>query len=374
MPNASLKRAACAFLVVVFWASGKSATAQDRALDIERFSPALDDAGFISLDGTRGPPPLQFSFGFFTDLSFNPVELELDRDAYVPVERRVGAHLAAEVGVTGRLSAAVRLPLVVYQEGERLPEPADSKLTSFALRDPQISLRYRFWGVSQVDHNAPKDGPGLALQLGASLPIGTADAFATDDAARIEAALLGDFQLLGAGAGASVGFRHRFGDAVGGGLPERNEFTFAAGLKLPLPPLPILIPIIEVRGAADFKSKIGTALELGLGATLKLGDVTLALSGSVGVTRGIGTPDGRVVLGLRWAPTASDQDGDGKNDGDDQCPFLAEDADGFTDDDGCPDPDNDNDLIPDLDDRCPSDAAEEGRDEDEDGCTDPAPK
>ena len=75
--------------------------------------------------------------------------------------------------------------------------------------------------------------------------------------------------------------------------------------------------------------------------------------------------------GLRYAPAHNDKDRDGIPDHLDACPMLAEDFDGFEDEDGCPDPDNDNDLIPDVDDMCPNEAAEEGRDEDEDGCTDP---
>jgi hypothetical protein len=369
--KALLRCARSALVVLAIWTvTSKTATAQSRNLDVERFQPALDDAGFISLDGTRGPPPLRFAFALFLDLSIDPVELDVEGDKFVPVERRIATHLSAEVGILGRLSAAVRLPLILHQEGEQLPGSDDAKLTSFALRDPQVSLRYRFLGVSMVDRDAPKDGPGLALQLGSSLPIGTDAAFASDGAVRVDAALLGDFQLLGAGAGASIGYRHHFREATGGGLPENNELTFAAALKVPLPPLPILVAVLEVRGAADFKSKAGTALEVGLGANLNLGDVILALSGSIGPTDGIGTPDGRVVLGLRWIPSDSDQDGDGLSDGDDQCPFLAEDPDGFNDQDGCPEPDNDNDLIPDLDDRCPNVQAEEGKDEDEDGCTD----
>jgi hypothetical protein len=370
--NDSVPRAAFAFVIIAMMCSvsGKTATAQTRMLDVERFEPALDDAGFISLDGTRGPPPLRFAFTLFTDLSFDPVEFRIDGDSFVAVEQRVQTQVSAEIGILGRLSAAVRLPLILHQEGQELPEPLDSKLDSFALRDPKISLRYRFLGVSMVDKNAPRDGPGLALQLASTVPIGSDDAFASDGKVRIEAALLGDFQLLGAGAGASLGYRHAFRDAHGGGLPERDEMTFAAAVKVPLPPAPMVVALIEVRGATDFTSKAGTQLEVGLGANLNLGDFVLALSGSVGPTDGIGTPDGRVVLGVRWLPSENDQDSDGISDGKDQCPFLAEDPDSFNDRDGCPDPDNDNDLIPDLDDRCPNDQAEEGRDDDEDGCTD----
>jgi outer membrane protein OmpA-like peptidoglycan-associated protein len=57
----------------------------------------------------------------------------------------------------------------------------------------------------------------------------------------------------------------------------------------------------------------------------------------------------------------------------DRCPDVAEDRDGFQDEDGCPDPDNDNDGILDFADRCPLEpgpAANEGcPDPDRDGDT-----
>jgi len=49
----------------------------------------------------------------------------------------------------------------------------------------------------------------------------------------------------------------------------------------------------------------------------------------------------------------------------DRCPLLAEDRDGFEDDDGCPDRDNDRDGFPDDEDRCPLDPADKSS---EDGC------
>ncbi|HKP56442.1 MAG TPA: hypothetical protein VJV78_06975 [Polyangiales bacterium] len=357
-------------LVLVLWGLGNSASAQsNRTLDVQRFRPAFDDAGFIGLDGTRTLPPYRFAFTLAMDLAIDPVELELDGDEYEPLEERFVTHLAAEMGLLGRLNVALYLPLIVHQQGEILPMQADD-LDAFAVGDPEIALRYRFLGVNMAERDAPRDGPGLALQLSASVPVGTKDAYAGEGAVRTEAALLGDFQLLGAGAGASLGWRHHFRDAPDDGLPKHDEFTFAVGLKLPLPPLPELIPVLEFRGATAFEAHT-TALELGLGVNGNFGDVILTLAGSVGLSDGYGTPDGRVVLGVRWSPSESDKDGDGIDDSKDQCPYLAEDPDGFNDSDGCPDPDNDNDLIPDLDDRCPDEQAEEGRDEDEDGCTDP---
>ena len=66
-----------------------------------------------------------------------------------------------------------------------------------------------------------------------------------------------------------------------------------------------------------------------------------------------------------------DNDGDGLNDDCDQCPDQPEDMDAFQDEDGCPDPDNDNDGVIDASDSCPETAEDVDGFQDEDGCPDP---
>jgi hypothetical protein len=53
-------------------------------------------------------------------------------------------------------------------------------------------------------------------------------------------------------------------------------------------------------------------------------------------------------------PVEVDSDNDGLPDSRDKCPTLAEDNDGFQDEDGCPDIDNDADGVVDADDKCPN--------------------
>jgi hypothetical protein len=53
-------------------------------------------------------------------------------------------------------------------------------------------------------------------------------------------------------------------------------------------------------------------------------------------------------------PAEIDTDNDGIPDSRDKCPTLAEDIDGFEDDDGCPEMDSDGDGVPDAIDKCPS--------------------
>jgi OOP family OmpA-OmpF porin len=70
-------------------------------------------------------------------------------------------------------------------------------------------------------------------------------------------------------------------------------------------------------------------------------------------------------------PTIGDADGDGIDDDHDSCKDDPEDADGFEDDDGCPDTDNDQDGVLDASDECKDEKEDVDGFKDEDGCPDP---
>lgn len=74
-----------------------------------------------------------------------------------------------------------------------------------------------------------------------------------------------------------------------------------------------------------------------------------------------------------WPPVDPDPDRDGVLEGDDKCPLIAEDKDGFQDDDGCPELDNDGDGILDTKDDCPNQPETVNSYQDDDGCPDEVP-
>jgi OOP family OmpA-OmpF porin len=82
---------------------------------------------------------------------------------------------------------------------------------------------------------------------------------------------------------------------------------------------------------------------------------------------------GYYLLGAKEKKVAApverkDTDGDGLYDDEDKCPTEAEDADGFEDENGCPDPDNDGDGVLDADDQCRDQAEVVNGIDDADGC------
>jgi hypothetical protein len=347
-----------------------SALANAQDVDLERWRPALDADGFLGVQGTRTPGPGRVSLGLFTHYSSRLLKSETDAgDEVQPVSDRLSGTLSVELGIAERAALGLSMPLVLIQSGDQIA-PTDPELRSFAPGDPSVLLRYRLIGdVAGVLDSA--DGPGLALQIGASLPAGGDDAYAGEGAVRAEAQLLADVYLLNAGVGASIGIRHRFEAREVLGVELHDEMTFGLAVKVPVPSLYPLEALVEFRGATAFEGDSTTYLELTFGARYTLArGLSLSAAAGPGLGEAIGTPALRVIAGLWYAASDPDSDKDGIPDDKDACPPLPEDPDGFEDQDGCPDPDNDNDLVPDSDDLCPDQEAAEGADANEDGCTD----
>jgi len=360
---------ACALLVA------SSASAQQRAVDSSRFAPALDDEGFLTVQGTRTPGSELFDLGLFFSYALDELVVRTrDAGSLSVVEHRLTTNLSGQMGIGGRAAVAARVPLALVQTGYRVSSD-DPELPVFAMGDPSLLARYRFLGDDADKEREHHDGPGIAAELAATLPAGRTDAYFGEGALRTDLKLLGDFHLLGAGAGAYLGWLHRFEPRT---LLEaarfRDEIGMGLAFKMPLPWAPEVSGLLEARCATDagapFSEQATTSVETDLGARFDLGDAALTVSAGTGFV-GVGAPTFRAVLGLWWSPRTHDADGDGIEDSSDQCPPLAEDKDGFQDRDGCPDPDNDGDWVPDADDLCPKQAAEENRDLNEDGCTDP---
>ncbi len=93
----------------------------------------------------------------------------------------------------------------------------------------------------------------------------------------------------------------------------------------------------------------------------------LGLSVNLGEQRAKVWVDQKVVYS---APPTEDPDKDGISTRGDRCPDVAEDPDGFQDDDGCPEVDNDGDGIGDVDDHCPLRPEDKNGIDDNDGCPD----
>jgi len=366
-----MARLAAVLGLVIALAASTSASAQE--INIERFRPALDRFGFLGFNGSATPGHARLNLGLVSWYSNKPLRIRYtDGTGEQVIDHRMTGDLFFEVGLFGRWSLALEVPLVLYQNGETTdPVNGPMSFTGFAVEDPRFTTRVRFFGEPTEEIQSRPDGPGLGLLLTMPVPIGSSGVYASEGQFSFDAQLLGDFHILGAGAGMMLGWRYRVNARTFGVDTLGQEFQYGFSLKPPIPPAKDLFGLLELRGTTSFRGRSTNTLEGDLGLRWTKNEVTMTAAVGMGFIRGLGQPQFRAIVGVSWSPQTDDMDGDGISDSSDECPRLPEDNDGFEDEDGCMDPDNDNDFIPDVDDRCPNEEAIEGRDLDEDGCTDP---
>lgn len=358
MGGARCRRIATSFVLSLLL---PGVAAAQRGANVDRLVVALDPSGFVGLTGSPTPGHLRWELALATGYAHHPLpdagDAALGRRAFTDVE--------GELGLGDRAAIALGMGGVWAQAGH-----GTSGVDAAGLADARVAARYRLLGDVGIG-GRPPDGPGLGLDALAYLPTGSRDALSGDGAISGELGATADFHLLGAGAGVRVAWLHRGAARTVVDTRLRDAMSFGAALRAPLPFYTPLRVVLECRGQTDFATSTATPLELDLGLRLHVGSWALMLASGLGLRDAVGAPDARGLLGVRYRPQSHDRDRDGVADGDDECPLLPEDRDGFQDDDGCEDPDNDNDWVPDADDLCPNEEALEGRDADEDGCTDP---
>jgi len=347
---------------------------------------------FFSVAPTQTTPSSRVSFGLVLSYLSRPVAFNVSSPnpsgtTIYAIDNAVDATFLGSVGVSDRFELTLAAPITLYESGTGLAAVIGTKdeLVRSAVRDLRFGGAY---ALIKRPRTGVLAGPALTLRLDFAAPTATPGVFA--GAATMTAA-------------PSVAFDQRFGRlalAAQAGARIRGESTLANAV--------IGTQIYGALGASyevipdhllALSGEAFALFTLADQAPRKLGDApgtspplvpaewiaaaTTApfLAGDLGFTLGGGgpiplspealtTPRFRVNLALRYAPTGHDLDGDGILDRDDKCPTVAEDRDGFQDEDGCPDPDNDGDGILDSKDKCRDAAEDFDGFQDEDGCPD----
>jgi MYXO-CTERM domain-containing protein len=282
------------------------------------------------------------------------------------VERAQFLNLDVGVGLFEHAQLEIHVPFAIAMASGK-DNTSITPVSGAGLGDMVVRARGRIL-------NNRMGGFGLGVSAGATIPIGDGDKFRGDPGVGVLAGLIGDFRTTRTVLSLNLGTRVRTKSATFLETKFGHEFTYGLGLEVFVAPEVVTLSA-ELFGrtplADFFGSESSTTLELLFGPKWSvIPGLSVQAAAGPGLVKGIGTPTFRFVAGLQWAPGAKDEDGDGIPDGEDKCPFAAEDRDGFADTDGCPDEDNDQDGIPDLSDRCPNKPEDFNDFQDHDGCPD----
>ena len=362
-------------------ASSAAAQVPHARFGVNRFTPAVGPGNYLSTEGARVQGHLVGSAGLTLDYAHRPFVLydatcsEVDpSDCSVDgtntelVSYVAAAHIFGSLTIFDRLQIAIDVPLLL-SSGDSFQTTVNGEAfsvqggTFFVMGDPTLQLKARLYG----------EGEGIYFGASAfvTAPVGyqiSSDSFLGDESIRVGGHLIAELVTSGFHLSANIGGFWR---------PEATFLSTTAGsaisyrVAIGYDVTPLLLLFAELDGQAGLNDELDQfPMEARLAATLRQGDFTITLAGGAGVLAGVGVPDFRALAGFTYAPMRSDRDGDGIDDADDSCPADPEDADGWEDEDGCPDLDNDGDGIDDSADPCPIEAEDLDGFEDGDGCPD----
>jgi len=381
-------------------------------MDLHLFRPAIDSKGHLSVNGTDILGNGDISFGLVLDAGFGILPFRgFVNDSSVTsanaarrnriVDQAFTGTLHFNYGLFNRFVVGVQLPITVMS-GPEIEVPGAYNIDSTSPR----GLEYQSIGGMTVHAKArilraERDPIGLAAILRVQLPTGDSGQFATDPGLAIWPSMVAEYRpvrrvrfslelgyrlVLGQGATFPVDGRTfpamgntsatgaTFGTGAGDpGTPLTYDDLLTFGFGMSFRVADSLDLVGEVYGtqiASEFGTEGALSAEALIGLKIFVQQNSyLTISGGMGIpTGGFEAADYRAVLGFVFEPSIGDRDGDGYKDDVDECPDEPEDFDGFSDEDGCPDPDNDRDGILDVDDECPMVPEDRDGDADEDGC------
>jgi OmpA-OmpF porin, OOP family len=370
------------------WAQEAAASAKEGEFSVQRFEAAPGSKNYLTVEGAR----MDASWGFTAGLMFNyankPFIVKSCRaqdscsepnatnaQDIAVIKDMFTADVLASLVPTPAVQIGLRVP-VVYVSGDGINldtgGAAPDGLKAFGVGDATLEGKFRFYG----------DPKTSAVVLGGavdvSAPLGTITA--KDKYIGNSTPITASGRLIFDGSFGAFSFamnlrgQYRPEAKLGNTTIGPVEFRYGAALGFQVSPIFRLMA--EGFGGTRFSALNGTN-SLEVDGAMQISPLSVpmvfTLGGGAGVLQGVGVPAFRAIAGIAFVNEVGDEDKDGINDKNDKCPSVAEDKDGFEDDDGCLDDDNDQDKVVDTKDKCPLKPETINGLQDDDGCPDELP-
>ncbi|MDB4969652.1 MAG: Myxococcales trans domain protein [Myxococcales bacterium] len=279
-------------------AQSATTTSASTAIPAERFSPAVGPASLIGVEGAAVTPAGAVSWAGSVDWVHQPLTLRRafsGSDVSRPVRDALVTDVALEFGLWKRIAAAVGVPVVLYQAGDRLRGTGldETALATTVAGDFRVRVK------AQLVGDVSRPGLHAAILLQVTAPTNGQHDFAAHDSATVEPRVVVDGQWGRLTAGVSVGARFanertlfltRLGD----------ELTWAAGVGASVIERSRLGAGLVVEGAGAVGGSDGSRpVELRGAVRLRLGPVGVDAGAGAGLDRDAGAPAWRLFLVAR---------------------------------------------------------------------------
>lgn len=355
--------------------------------NIRTFSSTLDAQSLVITERAVGLETGELNFGLMTDFDFSPLsqsfEVNGQRQRAELIERYTTAQLSISLGLFGHLTLGVSQPFLIIK-GDLDGPGDDPAFSTDGLGDTRgmlkaLILDSRYWPI------------GIALATSADFALVQTHPLSTEALQPLLTSWFildtqWEYLVLSTNIGYVMRKEGKLDRPIERTEAEEDaptisiqpidpivlgpELAYRAGISIRYVP-GSLHHSFEASGAVPMGGERGERLELisALRFIFNKGS-HLTLGVGKGLNDAYTQSALRIFMGITFQPTDPDRDGDGIPNSKDQCPYEAEDLDGYEDIDGCPDPDNDYDGLLDIYDQCPLRPEDMNQFEDEDGCPD----
>ena len=347
----------------------------DSAIDVQNFNYSIGPKQFFTVDSADIADKKQLALDAVITFMKDPFVVYNTDGATDPkimgtrdnvISTMTAAQITGAYGINDKLQIGANLPIVFSESGEGL-DPNTGKgvmggMQVTGLGDLLVEGKYKLYDENLfrvsgiVGLTLPSSfGSDGSKFLGDDLPTGRVRFAATYTTGRL---------TVGGTAGVILRKpRTIYASTIG------QQWTFGAAANVAVTDKFSLIAEGYGRtGLWEFSLDQSPMEAIGGLRLIAAGKLAITLGGGAGLDQAIGAPDARFFASVGYAPDLRDTDHDGILNDKDKCPLVAEDRDGFEDDDGCPDDDNDKDGILDSEDKCPNQSEDHDGFEDDDGC------
>jgi hypothetical protein len=278
-------------LALLLVASMARAQTANTGVAVERLVPAVGPTALVGVEGVAVTPAGAVSWVAMVDFLHDPITLRGATSGDLisrPVRDQLVGDVALEFGLWKRLAVAVGVPVVLYQDGDRLQGTGvdERPLAATAAGDVRVRLK-----ASLVEGTL-----GAAILVQVTAPAGGQAEFAATDEATVEPRLMLDAHVGRLTLAAQVGVRFETDRALfSTSLGDELTWGGAAALSIVERAHVGLGAIVEGAGAVGAATGTRPA-ELRGALRLRVGPVALDAGAGGGLDEDIGAPAWRVFL------------------------------------------------------------------------------